>query len=1015
MTSKDDLAARRLKLSPAKRALLEKRVAGNQQPAHPHQRITPRPSEEPLELSCAQDRLWFLHELDPSNPSYNVFKSMRLQGVLHLDKFEQAIQEVIQRHEVLRTIFVQQEGKPLPVIIHNLKAKVSLINLTHHPFPLREQLLKSVLKQEARRHFALNQGPLIRAVLFKLDVNHHVFLLTVHHIVSDQWSLDIFFQEINSLYKAFLQNKPSPLPELSLQYADYAYWQKRGLQEEAMQQQRAYWKTKLERLPTPIQLPFSRVKKRSHSTSGGLRSLEITSVISTRLQSLRKQQNTTLFSLLLAAFVTLLYRYTGQTDIAVGTPIANRNQEDFHDLIGFFLNTLVLRFDLSTTPNFMEFTKYVHEEVMDAFANQDFPFEKLVAELKPDRDSWSNPFFNIMYVFESHTESMKGLQNIQTTPIDVDIETSKFDLTLFVNERQKNISLALEYNSDLFDDMTIVQILGNFTTLLEGISGHPNQTLSELPLLRSEELKQIDANTNQKVFGHSSVQCWLDWFDEQVLRNPHAQAVVNGPCSLDYAQLNGQANQLAQFLRKHGIGPDCLVAILSDRSVEMIVGLLGVLKAGGAYVPLDPMYPHARLARILEDTRASFVLTQQKHVEKLSEFAVQSVCLDSDWEKIAQHVASDPPENIFLPHHLAYVIYTSGSTGQPKGVMVTHGNLASSNQARLEYYTQEVQRFLLLSSLAFDSSIAGIFWTLSCGGTLFIPEEGMYLDPDYLVDLIQDNHVSHVLCIPSLYQLLLSSESRLPTALTTTILAGESCPIDLVHKHFQSLPQAALFNEYGPTEATVWSTVFDCRTEIRSDTVPIGQPIPRTQAYVLGTDKQPVPAGIAGELYIAGPGVARGYLNDPELTQRRFEPNPFAEGSEELMYKTGDLVRCLPDGNLEFLGRSDRQTKILGRRVDLGDIESHLRLYPEVQEAAVLIHDGREGNQPSLNDRVSDTDDDVLIDQLSLLPTEKTNQLLEEIERLSQEDVHYMIQKNDERHSSQPSGRGMSDGDPSGA
>ena len=341
-------------------------------------------------------------------------------------------------------------------------------------------------------------------------------------------------------------------------------------------------------------------------------------------------------------------------------------------------------------------------------------------------------------------------------------------------------------------------------------------------------------------------------------------------------------------------------------------------------------------------------------------------------------------------------MYTSGSSGQPKGVMVTHGNLVSSNQARLEYYTQELRSFLLLSSFAFDSSIAGIFWTLSCGGTLFIPEDDLYLDPAYLVNLIQNHQVSHVLCIPSLYQLLLSLESPLPTALTTAILAGEPCPLDLVHKHFQILPQTALFNEYGPTEATVWSTVFDCRTEIRTETVPIGQPVPHAHAYILGTDKQPVPAGISGELYIGGQGIARGYLNDPELTQSRFLPNPFIEDSEELMYKTGDLVRCLPDGNLEFLGRSDRQTKIRGYRVDLGDIESQLRLYPGVQEAAVMIKDVLDLNQHSLRNRVSDTDNEVLIDQLSILPTEKTNQLLAEIEMLSQEDVHQMLRKTDE-------------------
>ena len=476
MTSKENILARRSKLSPAKLALLKKRAAGKLEPTQGLRQISHRPPDEPPTLSFAQDRLWFLNQLDPANPSYNVFTNIRLEGVLHVEIFEQSFNEIIGRHEVLRTIFVQKQGKPLPVIIPNLKIKISLIDLIHHPFSLQDHLVKSLSIQESRRPFVLNQGPLIRGMLFKLDLNHHVFTLNMHHIVSDQWSLDIVFQELGTIYEAFLNNKPSPLPDLSLQYADYAYWQRQCLQDQTMQQQLTYWKTKLEHVPTPIQLPFSRIKKRSQGSTGTLRSLDVSPVISKKLQNLRKQQSTTLFSLVLAAFVTLLYRYTGQTDITVGTPIANRSQEDLQHLIGFFLHTLVLRLDLSGNTNFQEFTKCVHEEVMDAFAHQDFPFEQLVAELNPNRDSWANPFFNIMYVFESHTESMKGLQEIQTTPIEVDIETSKFDLTLFVKEYQKNISLALEYNTDLFDDITIIQILGNLTTLLEGITDHPTQT-----------------------------------------------------------------------------------------------------------------------------------------------------------------------------------------------------------------------------------------------------------------------------------------------------------------------------------------------------------------------------------------------------------------------------------------------------------------------------------------------------------------------------------------------------------
>ena len=977
---------------------VQKRTKGESTSKNDEALIRPRPANEPAELSFAQDRLWFLNQMDSSNAAYNVFQVLHYEGALEISVFERAINEIIRRHEILRSIFTVKDGKPIQVIMADLQLKITVINLDHHPQPQREKLARTISTQKAREPFILNQGPLIRTTLFKLDQDTHVFLLTMHHIICDQWSIDLFLQELAILYKSFIQQKPSPLTELPIQYANFAYWQKKCMQGTIFDQQFTYWESKLSKVPPPLRLPFGRYEKKSQLGPGSIRSLELSTVTSMRLINLSKQQKTTLFTTILGAFATLLYRYTGQTDILLGSPIANRSQEDLQKLIGFFLNTIVLRFDISGNPNFSDFINRVHDEVIHSFANQDFPFERLVATLPVDRDSGKNPFFEIMVVFQTESEEVNGLPGIKAKPIDVDIETSKFDLTLFVTEKEKKISLAIEYNTNVLDEPAIMQILGNLQVLMNAIAENPNRKIADLPLLSKEEYEHLVGDKSRLDFGIHRVPNWLDLFEKQVIRKPNNKAVIQGDNFLDYHQLNSKANQLAHFLVKKGVKMEVPVGVFIGRSLDTIVGILGIIKAGGAYVPIDPECPQDRLAFILEDTQVPIVVTHKEYLHKLSESSTLRVCLDSDWEAISEYSSSGTFADAIKPDHLAYIIYTSGSSGRPKGVMITHKNLASSNQARLDHYKQELASFLLLSNFTFDSSIAGIFWTLSCGATLCIPDENHYLDPEYLLNLIRDNQLSHLLCIPSLYRLLLGSESNLPNALDTVILAGEACPLDLVNKHFQLLPKTELFNEYGPTEATVWSTVFDCSMDFACQSVPIGAPIPYTQIYVLDAHLQPVPAGVPGELYIGGDGVARGYLNDSELTRNCFLPHPFLrKESEQRIYKTGDRVRYLADGNLEFLGRSDRQIKIRGYRVELGDIENALALYLGIQEAAVVEKEGFSTISIDHDPRTLEIDSKKIVDKLSNLSLEKANQFLSEIEKLSEQEADRMLQDRNEK------------------
>jgi amino acid adenylation domain-containing protein len=889
--------------------------------------------------SFAQQRLWFLDQLEPNSTTYNIFSTIRLRGLLNVWAFEQSLNAIIQRHEVLRTTFRPMEGQPMQVIAPTLTVPLSLVDLQNLPETEREAEVLRLTAEEAQRPFNLVQGPLVRATLLQSGTEEHMLLLTMHHIISDTWSIGVFLHELAELYEAFSTGRPSPLPELPIQYVDFAIWQREWLQGKVLEAQMAYWKQQLAGAPTVLELPTDRPRPTVPTRCGSIYLFTLSKHLTDALKTLSHREGVTLYMTLLATFNTLLHRYTGQDDIVIGSPIAGRNRVETEALIGFFVNTLALRTDLSGNPTFCQLLGRVREVSLEAQAHQDVPFEYLVKALQPERNPGQNPLFQVLLSLQPSLSGHPSGWTLNHTG------TSKFDLSLICEDRPEGLIGWFEYSSDLFDTTTIARMAEHWQTLLEGIVADPKQRLSDLPLLTEAEQQQLLVEWNDTQRAYPRDQCIHELFEEQVERTPDAVAVVFENSQLTYRELNQRANQLARHLQALGVGSEVLVGICMERSLEMMIALLGTLKAGGAYIPLDPAYPRDRLAFMLQDAQVPVLLTQQRLLKGLPEHRAQEVCLDADWGAIAQESAANPSSEA-RADNLVYVIYTSGSTGKPKGVMVTQQNLVHSTCARMSYYRSPVKSFLLLSPFAYDSSVAGIFWTLCQGGRLVLAGQRPEQDPFQIAEVIAHHQVSHVLSVPSLYRLLLAQVApQQLVSLQTVIVAGESCPRELADRHQALLPHTALFNEYGPTEAAVWSSVYEIRLQELSTRVPIGRPIANTQVYLLDRHLHPVPIGVQGELYIGGDGLARGYLNRPELTAERFIRHPFSNDPHARLYRTGDLARYLPDGNLEFLGRIDQQVKIRGFRIEPGEIEAVLSHHPAVREAVVVAREDTPGNK----------------------------------------------------------------------
>ncbi|HET9712244.1 MAG TPA: amino acid adenylation domain-containing protein, partial [Pyrinomonadaceae bacterium] len=870
------------------------------------------------------------------------------------------------RHDALRTTFAVIDDRPVQVINEPDIFNLPVSDLQELDETERSLRVSAWSEAEARRPFDLIDGPLLRAHLLQLSGTEHVLLLTMHHIVSDGWSMGVFVQELAALYDAYIAGRSSPLQELPIQYADFTVWQRNWLQGERLEEQLSYWRSQLADVPPLLKLATDRPRPPMQSYSGAHEALLLSESLTRSLQGLSQHEGVTLFMVLLAAFSTLLYRYSGQRDILVGTPIANRNRAETENLIGFFINTLILRTRFSDQMTFRELLAQVRETALEAYAHQDLPFEKLVEELQPERTLSHSPVFQVMLDLQNEPMHDLELHGLRLAPLPFDSLMAKFDLTLTAFETDGRLSGALEYNTDLFDAVTVQRMVQHFERLLKAAVSNPDEQVSRLQLLTGDERQQILFEWNDTQVENESVLCIHELFEQQVSVKPEAVALVLKDQRLTYRELNERANKLAHHLRRLGTTPEDLVGVCMERSVEAIVAILGVLKAGAGYLPLNPQQPPDRLSFMLADARVKVLLTQEHlrlpiancrlpilstpsegtsyksaigNRQLAIRNSIQVVCLDKEWPAIEEE-SVDNPQSKVLVDQAAYLIYTSGSTGKPKGVLVSHRNLVHSTFARFRYYQEPLESFLLISPFAFDSSVAGLFWTLCRGGMLVIPEEDSHQDPAYLAELIAQHSVSHLLALPSLYEVILR-QARVEqlTSLRTVIVAGEPCPPELVERHTESLPLAALFNEYGPTEATVWSSVCRCDSNVRQRSVPIGRPVANTQIYVLGPQLEPVPFGVTHELYIGGDGLARGYLNHPDLTAERFVPDPFSAKPGARLYKTGDLARFLADGKIEYVGRNDFQVKIRGYRIELGEIEFALAQHPHVREAVVLARE----------------------------------------------------------------------------
>ncbi|MBW4680494.1 MAG: amino acid adenylation domain-containing protein [Microcoleus vaginatus WJT46-NPBG5] len=918
-------------------------TAGQQELAAIAPAITPISRDLTLPLSFAQEQLWFFGQLAPDTPVYNEPATIRLIGTINIPALENSLNEIIRRHEALRTTFAEVDGQPVQVIHPTLTLTLPVMDLQELPASEREAEALRLATEAARRPFDLTAGPLIRAMLIQLDVSDCRLFLTLHHIIHDGVSnYSVLAPELAALYEAFCAGNPSPLPELPVQYPDFAHWERQWLQSSVLAPQLDYWQQQLANLPM-LQLPTDRPRPAVQTFRGARQCVSLSKSLTEALKALSRRQGVTLYMTLLAAFKTLLHRYAGQDEIVIGTVSSNRSRPEIEGLIGFFLNTLVLRTDCSGNPSFQQLLERVREVTLGAYAHSDVPFEQLVQALQPERSLNQNPLFQVSFVLEPPMPALESGWTL--SQLDVETGTAKLDLTLELDERPEGLIGRFEYSTDLFDDATITRMTGHFQTLLEAIVANPDQQIQNLPLLTENERQQLLFEWNNTEIDYPQTVCIHQVFEAQVEQTPDAVAVVCEGEHLTYQELNAKANKIAHHLRSLGIVPDTLVSICAERSLEMMAGILGILKAGAAYVPLDPAYPQDRLSFMLEDTQAPILLTQHRLIEKLPQHNAQVICLDADWETINQHSDCNPNAEV-SPEHLAYTIYTSGSTGKPKGVPITHQNLVHSTFARTAYYQEPVKSYLLLSPFAFDSSVAGIFWTLCQGGSLVLPQDGAQADVPQLIELIEQNQVSHWLSLPSLYGLLLSiAKPQQLNSLRAVIVAGEACQKDLIERHRQRLPHACLFNEYGPTEGTVWSTVYDCGDLAENTLVPIGKPIPNMQVYLLDSHLQPVPVGVAGELHIGGAGLASGYLNRPDLTAEKFIANLFSQNSNSRLYKTGDLARYLPDGNIEYLGRIDHQVKIRGFRIELGEIEALLNSHLSVQETAVIPREDVPGDQ----------------------------------------------------------------------
>ena len=946
--------------------------------------ISSRPAGEQAPLSSGQQKLWFLQQLYPENPFYNYAEAYLFKGNVNKEHLIKGFRMVASRHDILRTTVSINGENAIQTVDNANDVEVRSIDWPDD-LPAEEKGLQAHIAREAARPFDLNQGPLTRLCLVKMTDNEYLAIVSMHHIITDEWSLGILREEWAFNYQALQAgDAPSPTP-LPVQYADFAYWQQ---SKEPDPSHLAYWKEKLQGDLPLINLPTDRSRPAIPSFKGGFCTRWLPQELSEKIVSLTGKTNTTLFVFLLAAFKVLLHRLSGQQDILVGTPFNGRDQVSLEKLIGYFIDTLVLRSALQANSRFTDVLAAVRQTSLEAFSHKNLPFETLVKTLKPDRSMSVNPLFQVMFVYHKASALPSFGAELVFEQVDFSSGSAKFDLTLHMSEENGRLSVTFEYATDLFERTTIERIQDHFRVLLEGIVANPETVIAGLPLLTLSQRHQLLTTWNQTAAPPMENNLPVHaLFEQQVAKRPEAPALVFKETGMSYRQLDEKAEAIAALILAKGGQPNKVVGLYTDRSPEMIVGILGILKAGCAYLPLDPEYPDERIHFMAQDAGTSLILTPAKLSNAFSDKDIPLIIFEEATAPVSGTVRSVKVSG----KDTAYVIYTSGSTGRPKGVAISHHNLRHATNARMACYKEVPECFLLLSSFAFDSSVAGIFWTLCSGGQLILPEKRIEQDINRLADVIATHRITHTLMLPSLYALLLQhAPAESLESLHTVIVAGESCMPSLCALHEDTLGGTALYNEYGPTEATVWCTVHKIRKQDARGPVPIGRPIQNTQIYILDEMLEPVPVGVPGALYVAGEGLAEGYINQPGLSARKFVADPFVAKPGAKMYKTGDMARFRHDGNIEFLGRADEQVKIRGFRIELSEIAETLKQLPGVQDAAVLLRKAPTG---PLKEDNNPADTAQLLAALDELETHEALKLLNSVEQLSETALDVMLNK----------------------
>jgi amino acid adenylation domain-containing protein len=902
-------------------------------------------TEKPIAvpLSFAQKRFWFIAQLDPQSPAYNIARALRMTGCLSVSALRETLRRIVARHDALRANFDTVNGEPMQFIRRGSDVKVPIIDLQDLSASARELAARRLIAEEALRPFDLTKDHLLRASVLRLGNEEHILLLTIHHIVSDGWSLGILTREIATIYSAITEQKPVDLPVLPIQYADFARWQEKWLQSESLEKHLSYWRRQLAETSDVLALPLDRPRPAVQTFRGGHYSTSFSSRLHDAVAELSRRERATLFMVLLAAFQTLLMRYSGQRDIVVGSPIAGRNQVETEDLIGCFVNSLVLRTDFSGNPTFLELLRQVKETALEAYENQNVPFEKLVEELHPERSLSRSPIFQVMFALQTQPRSALRLPALSISPIERETEAAKLDLSLYMLAAEDGLEVYFEYNADLFNLSTVRRMAQHLQILLEEIVANPDRRISEFSLIDDAERRLLLVEWNQTRSEFPRNTCVHDLFEKEAARRPDAVAIELAGESMSYGELDRRANQLAHYLRKRGVVAEAAVGICAERSFEMIVGLLGILKAGGVYVPLDPHYPQERLSFMLEDAGASVLLLQERLRDRLPPKSATVIALDTDWKNIARE-SQEHLENHCTAENLAYMIYTSGSTGRPKGVSVTHRGVVrlvrETNYAR--FGQDEV--FLQFAPISFDASTFEIWGSLLNGARLVLAPPGLPTLAE-LGELIKDRRVTTLWLTAGLFHQMIETEVRSLGAVRQLLAGGDV----LSPRHAEkaaALSDCQLINGYGPTENTTFTCCYRVRAaEKFAGSIPIGYPISNTEVYILDAEMKPAPIGVAGELYIGGDGLARGYVNDAILTAEAFLPHPFSANRGQRVYRTGDRARFLEDGRIEFLGRLDEQVKIRGFRIELGEIETVLSQHPRVRECAVLTLSGPNGDK----------------------------------------------------------------------